>query len=102
MNCGSVPVVRGVMLFASIIVIATTSSRITNAAESPQSLRAGAFAQDITPPEFPISVNGNMADSLAQAAHDPLHARCLVLSNSETTLAIVVCDSCMLPRELWD
>ncbi len=102
MNCGSVPVVRGVMLFASIIVIATTSSRITNAAESPQSLRAGAFAQDITPPEFPISVNGNMADSLAQAAHDPLHARCLVLSNSETTLAIVVCDSCMLPRELLD
>ena len=25
-------------------------------------LKAGAFAQDITPTKFPISVNGNMAD----------------------------------------
>jgi len=72
------------------------------AADSSQSLRAGAFAQDITPLEFPISVNGNMSDSLAQSAHDPIHARCLVLANGETSLAIVVCDSCMIPRELID
>lgn len=72
------------------------------AAESKHSLRAGAVAQLITPLEFPISVNGNMADVLATAAHDPLHARCLVLANGETSLAIVVCDSCMLPRELID
>ena len=89
-------------LFLLVVACWGTNSHKVIAAESPLSLRAGAVAQDITPPEFPISVNGNMADSLAQAAHDPLHARCLVLSNAETTLAIVVCDSCMLPRELLD
>ncbi len=95
-------VVRCAIVFASFVACEAINSHPARAAESLQSLRAGAFAQDITPTEFPISVNGNMADTLAQSAHDPLHARCLVLSNSETTLAIVVCDSCMLPRELLD
>ena len=76
--------------------------RSLGAADSPRALRAAAFAQDITPREFPISVNGNMSDVLANSAHDPLHARCLVLANAETSLAIVVCDSCMIPRELID
>ncbi len=98
----STPAARFLMLLVSFVACATTISEEVIAAESPQSLRAGAFAQDITPTEFPISVNGNMTDTLAQSAHDPLHARCLVLSNAETTLAIVVCDSCMLPRELLD
>jgi neutral ceramidase len=73
-----------------------------HAAETSKSLRAGAVAQDITPRSFPISVNGNMSDVLATGAHDPIHARCLVIANGETSLAIVVCDSCMIPRELID
>jgi neutral ceramidase len=65
-------------------------------------LKVGAYAQDITPPRFPISVNGSMTDHLAVAAHDPLQARCLVLANSQTQLALVVCDSCVIPREIVD
>ncbi len=65
-------------------------------------LKAGAYAQDITPTKFPISVNGNFADKKATAANDPLHARCLVLHDGKTTLALVVVDSCMIPRELID
>ncbi len=65
-------------------------------------LRAGAHAQDITPPKFPVPVNGSMTDHQATAAHDPLYARCIVLKNAETALAIVVCDSCAIPRELMD
>lgn len=65
-------------------------------------LKAGAFAQDVTPEKFPISVNGNMTDKKATAANDPLHARCLVLDDGTTKLALVVVDSCMLPRELID
>lgn len=65
-------------------------------------LKAGAFAQDITPTKFPISVNGGFADRKATAATDPLHARCLVLDDGTTKLAIVVVDSCMIPRELID
>jgi neutral ceramidase len=71
-----------------------------SAAAQADGLRAGAFAINVTPKKFPISVNGNMADIQATAAHDPIHARCLVLDDGKTKLAIVVVDSCMLPREL--
>lgn len=65
-------------------------------------LRAGAFAIDVTPESFPISVNGGMSDRQATRANDPLHARCLVLDDGTTKLALVVVDSCMIPRELID
>ena len=84
------------------IVTGISFSEIGFGEESPESLQAGAFAQDITPKVWPISVNGGMSDIQATAAHDPLHARCLVLKNKETSLAIVVCDSCALPRDLVD
>ncbi len=70
-------------------------------AQSPKPmLRAGAFAQDVTPQKFPISVNGGMSNRMAPSAHDPLHARCLVLDDGKTKIALVVVDSCMIPREL--
>src|SRR5262245_23098881 len=64
--------------------------------------RAGAHAIDITPQRLPISVNGGMQDRQAKAVHDRLHARCLVLDDGTTRLAMVVCDSCMIPREILD
>ncbi|HVK14826.1 MAG TPA: hypothetical protein VM597_39175 [Gemmataceae bacterium] len=63
-------------------------------------LSAGAYAMDVTPKKFPVSVNGGFSDVQAAAAHDPLHARCLVLDDGQTKLAIAVVDSCMIPREL--
>jgi hypothetical protein len=65
-------------------------------------LRAGAYAQDVTPDKFPVSVNGLFADRKVNSAHDPLHARCLVLDDGKTKAAIVVVDSCMIPKELMD
>ena len=73
---------------------------IASADEPAKPFRAGAFAMDVTPKKFPISVNGGMADRQATLANDPLHARCLVLDDGATKLAIVVVDSCMIPREL--
>jgi hypothetical protein len=78
------------------------SASFAVAADPKSGVRAGAFAMDVTPEHFPISVNGNMADFQAKAANDPLHARCLVLDDGKTKLALVVVDSCMLPRELLD
>ncbi len=72
------------------------------AQEPAMKFRAGAFAQDITPTRFPISVNGGMNDRLATKVHDRLHARCLVLDDGTTKIALVVCDSCMIPREVTD
>lgn len=65
-------------------------------------LRAGAFAMDVTPLKFPISMNGNMQDAPAKKAADPLHARCLVLDDGRTRVAFVVVDNCVIRRELMD
>jgi hypothetical protein len=75
---------------------------VIGAAAEPKGLRAGAHAIDVTPEKFPISVNGGMQDRQAKGAHDRLHARCLVLDDGKTRLAIVVVDSCMIPRALLD
>ncbi len=65
-------------------------------------LKAGAFAMDVTPLKFPISMNGNMQDTPAKKAADPLHARCLVLDDGRTRVAFVVVDNCVIRRELMD
>jgi neutral ceramidase len=65
-------------------------------------LRAGAFAADITPREWPVRLIGNFGLTLAHKAADPLHARALVLDDGRTKLAIVVVDSCYVPRALLD
>src|SRR5438093_1249033 len=63
--------------------------------------RAGAATSNITP-WLGVSINGNMHDHIATNVHDELHARCIVLDDSETLLALVVADSCMIPREVLD
>ena len=64
--------------------------------------RAGAVAIDITPEKLPVIVNGMFEERTAAKVNDPLYARALVLDDSTTRIAIVVVDSCMLPRELLD
>ena len=64
--------------------------------------RAGAFAVNISPLEFPVIVNGGMTERTADKITDPLHARCLVLDDGMTQIAMVVVDSCMVPRNLLD
>ncbi|MCI0331918.1 MAG: hypothetical protein L0228_01675 [Planctomycetes bacterium] len=89
-----------------VIFIAAWAARIPvpglAAQESGPVLRAGAYAIDITPTKFPVDANGSMRPWSAGEAHDPLHARCLVLDNGATKIAIAVCDSCMIPREVFD
>jgi hypothetical protein len=57
---------------------------------------------DITPVQFPVLVNGMFEERTAHRATDPLWARCLVLDDGSTRVALVVVDSLMLPRELLD
>ena len=76
-------------------------SKTMNSADG-KVFRAGAFAIDITPTAFPIVVNGGMRERTATKVVDPLHARCLVLDDGSTTIAIAVVDSCMVPRALLD
>lgn len=65
-------------------------------------LQAGAAAVDITPRQWPVRVNGQFLESSADHAVDPLYARCLVLQSGSAKVAVVVVDSCMIPREVCD
>lgn len=90
------------MRFAIASLLALVTITPLHAQEKGKVFRAGAYAQDVTPLKFPISVNGGMQDRQATLAHDPLHARCLVLDDGTTKIAFAVCDSCMIPREVTD
>ena len=65
-------------------------------------LRAGAAKVDVTPTLLPVIRNGGFLEATDNKVNDSLHARCLVLDDRQTRLAIVVVDSCMLPIDLCD
>ncbi len=87
----------GILFVAAHFAITTSA---TPAAE--KLLRAGAVAIDITPQAFPVDSAGSMTPWKGEFAHDPLHARCLVIDNGEMEIAFAICDSCMIPREVFD
>lgn len=84
------------------IILAGAAGSANFADEQAAPLRAGAAAVDITPQRLPVSMTGSFQDRQATAALDPLHARCLVLDNGQTQAAIVVCDSCLITRDIFD
>ncbi|HEV7282943.1 MAG TPA: LamG-like jellyroll fold domain-containing protein [Pirellulaceae bacterium] len=65
-------------------------------------LRAGAAVVDVTPIGLPVLVNGGMLTRSIGTVKTPLHARALVLDDGKERVAIVVVDSCMIPRQLLD
>jgi len=64
--------------------------------------RAGAAAVDASPRKLPAIVNGYTFERVVNVVRDPLYARCLVLGDGTTRLAIVVVDICVMPRDLID
>lgn len=78
------------LLLPGLLLLSTTLSP----AQQPV-LRAGAAAVDITPsPEhFPMNMPGGFSSNMAEKAHDPFHARALVLDDGKTALAMVVVDN---------
>jgi len=64
--------------------------------------RAGAAVVDVTPTKLPVIVNGGMLSRSLDKVKTPINARAIALSDGRTTLAIMVVDSCMLPRPLLD
>ena len=63
---------------------------------------AGTAKTDITPKTLPVLVNGGMTSRSIDVVKAPVHARSLAFSDGETTIVIVVADSCMMPRDLLD
>lgn len=65
-------------------------------------LHAGAAVVDVSPQRFPVLINGGMTSRSAEQITTPVHARAIVLRDGQERLAIVVVDSCMMPRQLLD
>ncbi|MCB1092595.1 MAG: neutral/alkaline non-lysosomal ceramidase N-terminal domain-containing protein [Verrucomicrobiae bacterium] len=85
------------------ILAVLAASALPLAAENDKpALRAGAAAVDITPVEFPLNMPGGFSANKAESAHDPLHARALVLDDGATTLAMVVVDNLGVSPEVQD
>lgn len=64
-------------------------------------LRAGAATSNITPP-LGGDIVGNFLPTPSTHIHDELWARCLVLDDGQTRLALVVCDLLGLHRSVSD
>ena len=67
-----------------------------------KTFRAAHVALDVSPGSFPVLINGGFLQNQAGRLQDPVCAKCLVFDDGSTRLAIVVVDSCMMPRELLD
>lgn len=63
--------------------------------------RAGAATSNITP-WLGVEIEGNMHTQHATTIHDELHARAIALDDGTNKLVIVVADSCLIPREIFD
>src|SRR5262245_24460032 len=66
-----------------------------------QELKAGAATSNITPP-LGQDIVGGFSPSPSTNIHDELHARCLVLDDGQTRVALVVCDLLGLGRLVSD
>lgn len=92
---------RPVLSLRAVTLGLTALFTLSLCAQPARQFRAGAAASNISP-WLGLSINGGMNDHKATHIHDDLHARCLVLDDGKTRLALVVIDSCMVPREIMD
>jgi len=81
------------------VVACLVSTAVWAAAPPAPGFRAGAATSNITPPVGSPIVGGFLAFPSTNI-HDELHARCLVLDDGHTKLALVVLDLLLLDRDL--
>ena len=90
------------VLLAAIGLLPKLAMAEEGKSDAKKVFRAGAFAMDVTPTKLPVIVSGSSLAKGATKIVDPLHARCLVLDDGATQVAIVVVDNLLLPRPMMD
>jgi len=90
------------MLLSCVLFIVSVAAS-HGAEDTPKQLvfRAGAAASNITPPLGELIVGG-WKPIPATHIHDELYAKCVVLDDGNTTIALVLCDNVGIPREVYD
>ena len=84
-------------LLGSTVILSLVHSALTLG----QELKAGAATSNITPP-LGKDIIGGFSPYLSKHIHDELHARCLVLDDGKTRLALVICDLLGIHRNVSD
>jgi neutral ceramidase len=93
---------RFLAFYISILLCGNFLFTIQNGFAQPAKVfRAGAATSNITP-KIGTSINGNMKDVIVRQIHDETHARCIVLDDGKTKLAMLTVDLCMIYREELD
>lgn len=64
--------------------------------------RAGAYAVDVSPIQFPVRVNAMFTERSATNVNDTLYAKSLAFDDGSERIVMCVVDSCMVPRSLID
>jgi neutral ceramidase len=84
-----------------LFLLGFVSAGAINGSLSAQRLKVGAAASNITPP-LGGNIIGGFSPSPSTNVHDELHARCLVVDDGKTRLALVVCDLLGIHRLVSD
>ncbi|WP_172682805.1 neutral/alkaline non-lysosomal ceramidase N-terminal domain-containing protein [Verrucomicrobium spinosum] len=84
---------------SAFLVMCLSAGLVAAEPTSSAPLRAGAATSNITP-ELGAKIIGGFVPFPATGVHDELHARCLVLDDGKTRLALVVCDLLGLHRSV--
>ena len=90
-----------VKMSVALLLVIFASENVLLGAEGAV-FKAGAAAIDVTPAELPVRVLGSFLERTANSIAERIHARSIALDDGKTRIAIVVVDSCMIPRELID
>lgn len=85
-----------------LVCLSCVVASLETARAQDASFRAGAAVVDVSPVRFPVAVNGGMTAGSASKITSPVNARAIVLAQNDLQVAMVVVDSCMLPRDLCD
>lgn len=87
---------------AGAVLIGPLTSIAADVADKPASpLRAGAAASNVTPP-LGLPIVGGWAPTPANHVHDELYAKCIVLDDGHTRLALVIVDNIGMGRDVCD
>lgn len=89
---------RAMFLFGIGLIVAN----LFNLSQLRAELRVGAARVDVTPDQFPVLVNGGMTSRSATEIKTRVNARAIVVDDGKERLALVVVDSCMMPKALLD
>lgn len=84
----------------SLVLVALLTALLLAARDASAELRAAAAIVDITPQQFPVFINGGFTARKGEPRD--VKARAVVLDDGTTKIALVVADSCILPKDLID